>query len=93
MQQDHRSVADLEKLAAELAVRGCEARLITPAGRPPWLAVASPHALRLPEAVMAEGEWFWWPHAERIAPVADVAQAVGVITRTLAASSAEDGQP
>jgi hypothetical protein len=38
------STAALEKLAAELAQRGYEAKLIAPEGREPWLVVRNPHA-------------------------------------------------
>jgi hypothetical protein len=77
--------AALEKLAAELRARGYEAQLIAPDGRPPSLAVNNPEAAVLAETVMADATSFWWPWADRIAGVADVAGAADVIARVLAA--------
>jgi GNAT superfamily N-acetyltransferase len=77
--------AALDNLAAELHVRGYQAHLIAPAGRPPSLAVTNPHAAVLAETVMADATSFWWPWADRIAAVADVAGAAEVIARVLAA--------
>jgi hypothetical protein len=77
--------AALDKLAAELRVRGYHAHLIVPAGRPPSLAVTNPRATMLAETVMADTTSFWWPWADRIAAVADVAGAADVIARVLAA--------
>ena len=77
--------AALDKLAAELRVRGYQAHLIAPAGRPPSLAVSNPQATVLAETVMADATSFWWPWADRIAGVADVAGAADVIARVLAA--------
>lgn len=84
--------AALEKLAAELNARGYEARLTVPDGRPAWLAVINPAAAMLTETVMAHGEWFWWPWADRIAPAADVATAADAIARVLALAPAGDGE-
>ena len=78
--------AALDKLAAELRVRGYQAHLIAPAGRPPSLAVTNPQATALTETVMADATLFWWPWADRIAAVADVAGAADVIARVLAAA-------
>jgi len=39
----------------------------------------------LAEAVIADAASFWWPWADRIAGVADVPAAAGVIARVLAA--------
>jgi hypothetical protein len=77
--------AALDKLAAELRVRGYQAHLIVPAGRPPSLAVTNPHATVLAETVMADATSFWWPWADRIGAVADVAGAADVVARVLAA--------
>jgi hypothetical protein len=77
--------AALDKLAAELRVRGYQAHLIAPDGRPPSLAVTNPQATVLAETVMADATSFWWPWADRIAGVADVAGAADVIARVLAA--------
>lgn len=77
--------AALEKLAAELAARGYRTPSLSPHGRPPALTVTNPAASMLTETVMAEGGWFWWPWAERIAPVADVAAAAERVARVLRA--------
>jgi hypothetical protein len=77
--------AALGKLAAELRVRGYQAHLIAPVGRLPSLAVTNPQAAVLAETVMADATSFWWPWADRIAAVADVAAAAEVIARVLAA--------
>jgi hypothetical protein len=77
--------AALGKLATELHARGYQAHLIAPAGRPPSLAVTNPQATVLAETVMADATSFWWPWADRIAGVADVAGAADVIARVLAA--------
>jgi hypothetical protein len=77
-------VTALEKLAAELSARGFTARLITPGGRPPSLAISNPEAAALSETVMADAGWFWWPWADRIAGVADVLAAAEMIARVLA---------
>jgi len=84
--------AALEKLAAELRVRGYEAQLIAPDGQAPSLAVTNPHAAMLAETVLADATSFWWPWADRIAAVADVTTAADVIARVLAAVPG-DGPP
>jgi GNAT superfamily N-acetyltransferase len=77
--------AALEKLAAELRVRGYEAQLIAPDGQPPSLVVTNPHAAMLNEMVMADATSFLWPWADPIAAVSDVTAAADVIARVLAA--------
>ena len=78
----------LEKLAAELRVRGYETLLIAPDGQAPSLAVTNPHAAVLAETVMADATSFrWW--ADRIAGVADMTTAADVIARVLAAVPAD----
>jgi GNAT superfamily N-acetyltransferase len=77
--------AALEELAAALQALGYEARLTAPQGGLPSLAVTSPHSAVLTERVMADATSFWWPWADRIAGVADVAGAADVIARVLAA--------
>ena len=76
--------AALDKLAAEPRVRGYQAHLIAPAGRPPSLAVTNPQATMLAETVMADTTSFCWPWADRIGAVADVAGSADVIARVLA---------
>ena len=83
--------AALDKLAAELRVRGYQAHLTAPDGRPPSLTVTNPQVAVLAEMVMADATSFWWPWACRIAAVADVAGAADVIARVLAAVPG-DGQ-
>jgi hypothetical protein len=80
-------VATLEKLGAELTARGFEARLAVLQGHVPSLAVTNPQALALSETVVASEDWYWWSWAEKIAPVADVSEAAGVIARVLSAGS------
>ena len=79
-------VSALEKLAAELAARGFEARLFTPEDRLPSLAVTNPRAAMLAETVITGTGWFWWPWGVRIAPVSDAAAAAGIIARVLGLS-------
>jgi GNAT superfamily N-acetyltransferase len=83
--------AALEELAAGLQALGYEARLTTPQGGLPSLAVTSPHAAVPAERVMADATSFWWPWAERIADVSDAGAAADAIARMLAAAPG-DGQ-
>ncbi|HEY2578423.1 MAG TPA: hypothetical protein VGI74_19145 [Streptosporangiaceae bacterium] len=76
-------IADLEKLAAELAARGYKTALSTSASRPPHLAVINPRARALNERVIAQAGKFWWPWAEQIAPCDEVAEAAAIIARVL----------
>ena len=75
--------AALEKLAAELAARGYRLPSLSPHGRPPSLTVANPAASMLSESVLVEGGWFWWPWADRIAPVGDITTAAERVARVL----------
>lgn len=84
-EHDHAGTAPLGRLADELAARGFEAQLITPGGRRPSLAVRNPAAPILAEDVLADAECYWWPWAERIAPVADLTAAADRVARVLAA--------
>lgn len=77
------AAAALEKLAAELTARGYRTPSLSPQGRPPSLTVSNPATSLLTETVMAEGGWFWWPWADRIAPVSDVATAAEHVARVL----------
>jgi hypothetical protein len=76
--------AALEKLAVELGARGFETRLLAPEGWRPSLAVRNLIAPMLSETVLAQADWFWWPWADRISPVADVPAAADRIARVLA---------
>ena len=77
-----------EKLAAELAARGFAAPALPAHGRLPSLSVANPAAAMLTETVMADGGWFWWPWAGRIAPIAGVAAAADRVAHVLQAGPA-----
>ena len=79
----------LETLAAELHRRGYEAKLITPEGRDPWLAVRNPQVPMLAETVLAHAEWFWWPWQDRIGPATDVPAAADRVLRVLAAAGGD----
>jgi hypothetical protein len=78
--------APLEKLAAELGARGYDVTLIVAAGRRAALAVRNPAAPMLTEDILADAEWFWWPWADRIAAVTEVAAAAEQVARVLAAT-------
>jgi len=77
----------LEALAGELGRRGYDAKLISPEGREPWLAVRNPRVPMLAETVMAHADWFWWPWADRIGPADDVPAAADRVVRVLSAAS------
>jgi hypothetical protein len=83
--EDEDPARALEKLAAELAARGFRTPALSAHGRPPSLTVANPATSMLTETVMAEAGWFWWPWADRIAPVGDVCAAADRVTRVLRA--------
>jgi hypothetical protein len=87
METREADVTALEKLAAELTGRGFETRATFPEGRVPSLLVINPQASALTETVVASADWFWWSWAEKVAPVADVSEAAGVIARVLSAGS------
>jgi hypothetical protein len=78
-------IADLEKLAAELAARGYQADLRTPAGRLPYLDVRNPRASVLAEKVYAQADAYWYSWAERIADCDDVTTAAAILARVLRA--------
>ncbi|MVZ99527.1 hypothetical protein F8568_003865 [Actinomadura sp. LD22] len=80
----------LEELGDELAKRGLRVRLTLPRGQSPSLHVMNPDASALTENILAErgadGWWYWWSWAERIAPADDVAAAADRVALVLAAS-------
>jgi hypothetical protein len=82
---DEDALADLEKLGRELRASGLQARLVTPEGRLPYLAVHAPDAPASAERVYAQADSYFWPHAERIAACDDVTSAVDTIARMLRA--------
>ena len=86
---DEDAVADLEKLTPELEARGLRVRLVTPEGRLPHLIVHAAGLPALAEKVYAQADWFFWPHAERIAACDDLSTAADTIARALSA----DGEP
>ncbi len=74
--------AELEKLAAELDGQAYAVTLVSGHGRA-HLHITNRRAPALSERVHCEGEWFWWPWAERVAAVADLAGAVAAVDRVL----------
>ncbi len=81
-QEDAGGVAELVKLAAELDGQAYAVTLMSGHDRP-HLHIANRRAPVLSERVYCEGEWFWWPWAERIADVTDLAGAVAAVDRVL----------
>ena len=79
-------VTVLERLAAELGVRGLDP-VITTAGGRPALVVSNPRVPALSENILAEADWFWWSWAERIVSTADVPGAADAVARVLAHGS------
>jgi hypothetical protein len=78
----------LEELGEELVRRGFRVRLNVPRGQAPSLHVMNPEASALTENILAErgadGWWYWWSWAERIASASDVPAAADRIARVLA---------
>lgn len=52
-------------------------------GRSPRLHVTSRSAPGLAGDIYAEEGWFWWPHAQRIAPTSAPRHAAATFTRTI----------
>lgn len=80
----------LERLGEEMTERGFLIRAVTPGAGPPYLRVANPIAPVLTDRVMCESGadgryWYWWPWAQRIAPVDDLGSAAERVARVLAA--------
>jgi hypothetical protein len=76
-------VADLERLAAELATRGFQAMLRAPGDGQPTLTVRNPRAGVLAETVYAGEGSYWWSWREPIAGVDQVTTAAGILARVL----------
>jgi len=57
--------------------------LVQGVGVHPYLSVTDRRAKALCERVYCDGAWFWWGWAERIAPVADLGKAAGIIRNVL----------
>jgi hypothetical protein len=79
------TMADLEKLAAELATRGFQATLRRPPDGVPCLNVRNPRASVLAETVRAFDGAFWWSWKEPIAGTGQVDTAAGILARVLRA--------
>jgi len=77
--------ADLERLAAAFDSREFATTLVSGQGRVPRLTVAS-RLSRTSEDVCVEGGWFWYSHAERIAPVTDLQETAAKIADLLRSS-------
>lgn len=81
----------LERLGDELVGRGLRVRLTMPLGTAPCLHVMNPEASALTENILAEhgadGWWFWWSWAERIASVDEVPTAADRVAQVLAATA------
>jgi anti-sigma regulatory factor (Ser/Thr protein kinase) len=88
---DEDVTVDLDKLAIALAAYDLEAQLEIRAGDDlPYLAVHVAAVPLLTCRVYAQADWFFWPHAERIAARDDVPAAAITISRYLGAG---DGVP
>ncbi|MBO2446722.1 hypothetical protein J4573_06445 [Actinomadura barringtoniae] len=78
----------LEELGEQLVRRGFRVRLNVPRGQAPSLHVMNPDASALTENILAErgadGWWYWWSWAERIAAASDAPAAADRIARVLA---------
>lgn len=83
-------LADLEKLAAELAERSLRADLHAPNGRLPYLQVRNPHVSVLSETVYAQAGAFWFSWGERIARCDQAGTAAGILARVLRSTGAGD---
>jgi hypothetical protein len=52
--------------------------------------VRNPRVPMRAETIVAQGEWFWWPWADRIGPADDVPAAADRVARVLAAATGSD---
>ena len=78
--------ADLERLAAEVAARGYQARLVVRPGVRPHLNIRNPQAAVMSDQIYAEGEYFVWSWHQPVArrdEVTDAADKVARVLRTL----------
>lgn len=84
----------LERLGDQLRLRGLTVRLTIPPTGPPSLHVVNPRATALTENILAEnsadGWWFWWSWAERIARADDLGEAADRVARVLAETEEHD---
>jgi hypothetical protein len=78
------TLAALEALAESLGPEAWATVLTTGgSGHTPRLHVINRAQPALASDIYAEGGWYWWPHAERIARTSTPDQAVATITHTL----------
>jgi hypothetical protein len=86
MRLDH-----LERLGDELIRRGLRVRLTVPVGTAPCLHVMHPDASALSENILAEpgadGWWYWWSWAERIAAAHDLGTAVDRVVEVIGSTA------
>jgi hypothetical protein len=84
----------LERLGDELIRRGLRVRLTVPVGTAPSLHVMHPDASALSENILAEpgadGWWYWWSWAERIAVAGDIDTAADRVVQALGTSALWD---
>jgi hypothetical protein len=79
----HTEHADLATLAAELATRGYQTTLRTPAGAPPRLHVTNPHATALSDRVYAQNGTFYYSWGQPICTTTQPAAAATALARVL----------
>ena len=75
--------ADLERLAAEVAARGYQARLVARPGVRPYLEIRNPQAAVMTDQIYAEGEYFVWSWDQPVARRDEVAGAADKVARVL----------
>jgi hypothetical protein len=85
-------LADLEKLAAELAGRGRQAKPCIPAGGLAYLEAGNSRVSVLAERVYTQVDAYWFGSAEKIAGRDGVTQAADVMGRVLATPSGSSGE-
>jgi hypothetical protein len=76
--------AALEKLGTELKARDFLIHLSVPDGKLPFLTVRNPREGRLTEMILADGGFYWWSWADKVAPVSDVTGAANAVAQVLA---------
>ena len=84
----------LERLGDELVGRGLRVRLAVPVGTAPCLHVINPDTSALTENILAEpgadGWWYWWSWAERIAAARDLGAAADRVVQVLGTSAEQE---
>jgi hypothetical protein len=80
--------AALEALAAKLGRdQWVTVLTVRGPGHTPRLHIINRSVPDLASDVYAEADWYWWPHAERIARTADPATAAGIMAQALSPSA------